>query len=755
MPDLQITPEVAQAFNQANALFRQQRWAPALAGFSAVLEQAPGLMPAALQRARCLAQLATDIPGWKAARAAFEQVLRLDPANYSAWLEAGHLCRKTGGLDQALAAYQRAIDLVPDRHEALLSMARALEERGDIPTAQRAFADACQTVQDTPTALRRAYQHMGQARMERGDLERALPALRTALALATADTDPEVREHAAHEHRIDLIELLLRAGHANKAQEQLAQARTATHEATLARLSQLALRFNLWEDAIALSRRNLDLHRDSATAHWNLAQLLAECWQMDEARALLMQAEALAPQPRAAHLRASMASRCGDADAALDHYQALHAQQPDDHRLAASIAMTSLYSDRLGAPEVARQHQALFAPLGQGARPRASFTRAPLQGRRLRLGLVSADFHHQHPVNLFMQPVLRELDRSRIELFIYATGATVDDQTQLARARAEHWVEAAAMNDLQLARRIDTDAIDVLVDLSGHTQHNRLALFAQRAAPVQCTYLGYPGSTGVPHMDWLLGDDMVTPMADDALCSEQVWRLPHAVFCYAPEQDYPYPAYGPKHARRPLTFGSFNNVPKLTPRTLALWARILAQVPHSRLLLKAPSFGDPGAQQFVLQRLQALDVDPSRVEFRGPTGLADMMAEYADVDIALDPLPYNGGTTTLQALWMGVPVLTRRGDHFVSRMGASFLHAAGLPDWVAEEDDAYVALAVSHASDRPRLLSLKQGLRTQLQQRPAWDATAHTRALETAFEQMGRQWDAQTQAALNPPASVH
>jgi predicted O-linked N-acetylglucosamine transferase (SPINDLY family) len=182
-----------------------------------------------------------------------------------------------------------------------------------------------------------------------------------------------------------------------------------------------------------------------------------------------------------------------------------------------------------------------------------------------------------------------------------------------------------------------------------------------------------------------------------------------------------------------LTFGSFNNVPKLTPHTLALWARVLKAVPDARLVLKAPSFGDAAAVRLFGERLTALGVDLQRVSFRGPVGLTDMMAEYGDIDIALDPVPYNGGTTSLQAMWMGVPVLTKLGSNFVSRMGASFMTAAGLADWVAQDDDDYVRIAQTMAADRQALIALKQGLRARLQSLPAWDVVAHTRAIEQAW----------------------
>jgi predicted O-linked N-acetylglucosamine transferase (SPINDLY family) len=335
-----------------------------------------------------------------------------------------------------------------------------------------------------------------------------------------------------------------------------------------------------------------------------------------------------------------------------------------------------------------------------------------------------------------MQPVLARLNRQAVEVTVYFTGVSYDDQTQLAKSRVARWLDVAAWNDRQLARRIEDDGIDILLDLSGHTNMQRMSLFGQRAAPVQATFLGYPGSTGVPNIDWLVADAVVAPPGSESLFSEQVLRLPGSVFCYAPEADYPYPAYGQAHAERPLTFGSFNNVPKLTPHTLRLWAQVLQQVPGARLLLKAPSFKDLGAVEVFTQRFAALGIPAERLEFRGPVGLTDMMAEYADVDIALDTLPYNGGTTSLQAMWMGVPVVALAGHNFVSRMGASFMSAAGLTDWVAATDDEYVQIAVTKARDRQALLKLKQGLRERLQACPAWSIDQYTRDFEGALRQM-------------------
>jgi predicted O-linked N-acetylglucosamine transferase (SPINDLY family) len=536
--------------------------------------------------------------------------------------------------------------------------------------------------------------------------------------------------------QMDLGDIFMRLGMTEDGHRAFERASVGTSEATLVRLADLSFRYNLWQEAQAVLRRNVELHPDSDTAHWNLAHSLAESWHMQEALESLAKAEALAPQSGAKSMRASVAGRSGDADMALTLYKALADEEGPGSKMHSSAAMSSLYSDKLSPQEVADLHREMFAHLGQNARAVSSFKNDKSPDRPLRVGLVSADFHHQHPVNIFMQPVLARLDRRAVEVTMYVTGVSYDEQTQLAKRRVARWVEATSWNDSQLSRRIEEDGIDILLDLSGHTSMQRMSLFGHRAAPVQATFLGYPGSTGVPNIDWLIADKIVAPEGSEGLFSERLMRLPHSVFCFAPETDYPYPDYGQAHAERPLTFGSFNNVPKLTPHTVKLWAAVLHEVPDSRLLLKAPSFKDEGAIEAFAQRFQAEGIARERLEFRGPVGLTDMMAEYADVDIALDTVPYNGGTTSLQALWMGVPVVVKAGGNFVSRMGASFMSAAGLNDWVAETDADYVRIASSMARDRQALLTLKRGLRERLQAAPAWDIDQYSRDFEAALRQM-------------------
>lgn len=724
-----MTSRPTPASAPADQLFQHNQFAQADEAYAALLQAEPQHEWAALQWARCAVNQGLG----RAARDRFASLLKAHPENFSGWLEAGHMCRQQSAFDQALASYQRAMLLAPTRYEAALGAARLLEELGRRDEGAALYHRASNLV--PPDKRHFMHQRMAKFRQERGDVPAALDSMRQAL-LAAERLHPPLSLDERCDMLIDLGEMLLRINAREDAMQVLTEASQATSETTLVRLAETSFRFNLWQESQAVLQRNAELHPTSATALWNLAHGYVETWEMDLALATLAQAEAIAPQPGARSLRASVAGRLGEIEKALAIYAELAEEEGPLSKMRSSMAMASLYSDQLTPKAVSALHRELFAPLGEGARQPESFGNTREPHKRLRLGLVTADFHHQHPVNIFMQPVLARWNPEDIEITVYFTGISYDEQTLLAKQRVSRWVEVTTLNDVQLARRIEDDGIDVLLDLAGHTGQQRMPLLAQRAAPVQATFLGYPGSTGVPNIDWILTDKVVAPEGSDELFSERVLRLPNTVFCFSPEVDYPYSAFTAETAKRPLTLASFNNISKLTPRTLSLWANVLKAIPDARLLLKAPSFKDEAAKRVFGQRFKDLGISLDRIEFRGPSGLNDMMAEYADVDIALDPAPYNGGTTSLQAMWMGAPVLTIAGGHFVSRMGASFMQAAGLPEWVATDDADFVRRAVALSQDRQALLSLKQGLRERLMASPAWDIDAYTRDMQAAIRQM-------------------
>ncbi|MDM0029871.1 tetratricopeptide repeat protein [Variovorax saccharolyticus] len=727
-------------FNMGNVQFDLGQWKEAQASFAQALTLDAHLGPAALQRARCAVKLGE----WAYARECFAAVLRVDKQNFSAWLEAGHLCRKLGVPTQALACYRHAVQARPGAWLSHATLARALEEAQEWDQAAM-HSYRAQTSPDAEKGLL-PLRFLAQARIERGDAHGAVAGFAHALSLAP--------EH--HATMIDLGNALMRAGDEPMAKALFEAAGCTRSAEVLTTLAGVLFKYNFWEEAEALLRRLGTERPEDWSVQYNLAKLLIESWRMEEGLECLAAAEHLSAKPlsEARSMRASVASKLGQIDRSLELYKAASEAEGPYSPARSSAAMASLYSDAVTGRQVADLHRELFAPLGEGARQQ--FANQPDPHRRLRIGYVTADLHRQHPVNLFMQPVLARHDATRFEVTVYFVGVNTDEYTRLAKSNVARWRDAQAMSDMQLAQTIAEDGIDVLIDLVGHTGHNRRGLFAQRAAPVQASFLGYPGSTGIPNMDWLIADAEVVPEEDEALCSERVARLPHCVFCYSPTQTYPYPAYGREHAERPLTFGSFNNIVKLTPKTISLWAKVLQAVPDSRLFLKAPSFSDPGAVRRFTDVFVRAGVEASRLEFAGPTGLDDMMAEYERVDIALDTVPYNGGTTTYQALWMGVPVLALEGRGFCQRMGASILKAIGRPEWLAADEDDYVEMARRVASDRAALLAAKQGLRERMIASPALDIDQYTADLEQLMRGMWVDWCDQARIANEQPdAQLH
>jgi len=286
-----------------------------------------------------------------------------------------------------------------------------------------------------------------------------------------------------------------------------------------------------------------------------------------------------------------------------------------------------------------------------------------------------------------------------------------------------------------LGAQIQSDGIDLLVDLAGHTAYNRAALLCRRPAPVQAVYLGYPCTTGLPGIDYIIGDDLVTPDSRATLYSERLAPIDgYGFLTYKPQPGVPEVNGLPVKQTGQISFGSFNNLSKLSPSTVAVWARILKAVPDSQLILKAQGLGDPATRHAVISWFSRHGIVSDRLRPSGPTiPYNRFMSEYHHIDIALDPFPYNGGTTTCDALWMGVPVISLAGACFHSRMGASLLHRVGLDDLVADSDEQYIAIAIRLAKDLPRLASLRQSLRERVSSSSLGDAEGFTRALESLY----------------------
>jgi predicted O-linked N-acetylglucosamine transferase (SPINDLY family) len=352
---------------------------------------------------------------------------------------------------------------------------------------------------------------------------------------------------------------------------------------------------------------------------------------------------------------------------------------------------------------------------------------------RLRIGYLSADFR-QHSVAFFIEPVLEHHDRTKFAIVCYSSNQADDEVTERLRSHAEEWVDVKTLTNRALAERIAADQIDVLVDLSGRTQGGRPGAFAFRPACLQVSYLGYPTFTGFQQFDFRLTDPAIDPAnTDHGLPYEQPLRLPRSMFCYRPPPGMPEPG-GSGSPPDAVRFGSFNQAPKLSPDTLRAWAAILEQVPGSVLVLKAYAFDDPAARQRVRDALAALGIGDERLEILPPkTSKHDHFATYEKIDVALDTFPYSGATTTCEALWMGVPVVTFAGETHAQRMGVSLLGALGLDELVAHSEPDYVRVAVELAANASKRAELRQSLRQRFAQSSLRDEEGFTRSFESVL----------------------
>lgn len=362
-------------------------------------------------------------------------------------------------------------------------------------------------------------------------------------------------------------------------------------------------------------------------------------------------------------------------------------------------------------------------------------------GRVIRLGFVSSDFR-DHAVATFIEPLLAHLDRGRFFIAGYSDVRAPDAVTSRLQGCCDLWRPMLGVPDAAWAAQIVTDQIDVLVDLGGHTAGSRLRAFARRPAPVQVSWLGYPNTTGLPEMDWRITDALADPVGEsDDLHTERLMRLPTGAWCFRPHSEAPAVPVREGDPAKPIVFGCFNVPRKFDDIQLRNWAAVLVAVPGSRLLLKAEPFGDHGVKASTLDRLASVGIDPRRVDFATylPTR-TDHLAFYGRIDVALDTYPYGGTTTTCEALYMGVPVVTLAGRTHASRVGQSLLTRIGRPEWVAHDDKEFVRIAVDLANDRPALDRLRSGLRSEMRASALMDEPAFARAMGLALESMWKAY---------------
>ena len=665
------------------------------------------------------------------ARELIGSAIAIDPNYAEAHSNIGSTLIDLEAYDEAVTHIERALSIKPGMAEAHNNLGTALHRRGDLAKANESFRRA---IVLNPNYAK-AYKHLGVVLAEQGDLDQALACFQRSIALDSSDPQAYVLLG-------DLFMLLKKDGQAEAVYKHVTTIEPDNANAHF-QCGVLAERGRRFEEAIVNYRRTIEIQPDFTSAHNNLGVMLLRTGALEEALTSTHHALALNPNSLEAHNNvAVILQNLGELDAACEAYRTTMVLAPDFAKTHSNL----IFALNLGAkhtPEEilaeSREWNAKHAaPRAARARPCAN---TPDPERRLRIGYVSPDFR-SHSVSYFFEPLLTNHDRDAVEIFCYAEIPRPDAITARLQALADHWCFTVDLTDAELADRIREDRIDVLVDLAGHTANNRLLAFAERPAPVQVTWLGYGATTGMTEMDYYLTDAVADPVEEAGrFFSETLVRLPHTFVCYVPPVEAPEVAPLPALSNGHVTFGTFNNPSKIGPEVIEVWAQVLREFPGSRLLMKSSQLRDESLCEKFRTQFAAHGIAGERIEFMPKIpAMSDHLAAYGRVDIAFDSFPYNGGTTSLEAAWMGAPMIALRGDRFVSRMGASILTQLGLTDLVAESPQAYVEIATNLAKDLDRLASLRSDLRPRMAASPLCDVQSFAQNMEAAFRQMWRRW---------------
>jgi protein O-GlcNAc transferase len=698
--------------------------------------------------------------------ATFQRAVALHPKAVDAWSMLSNALREAGQLDSALRAARQALAHNPWHGQAHLNEGTALHRLGQladavvsywiaskVPASQKGASANLNVALGDPSArestaapelslVRRLLEQPKDVDSMLTLGRRARESRRTPTALCCFECAAEIAPKAAT--YLDIGALAWALGQHDEA--QLRMARVFECDDVDVEIYRLFARWLMQEPRFHLGRPAwrgiLERCPDDPMALINLGVASQRRGLPTEAEAL--QRRALALDARSIEASVNLGVSLNDQGRTLEAiaaYRACLAQRPEAVQVASNLLFTLHFDPDLSPETIFAEHVAFGHSFAEPLREQRTFSQSRDPTRRLRIGYVSADFRW-HPVSYFIDPVLAEHDPSSVEIYCYSDADKPDEVTRRFAGLVPHFTPSRRWSDARLAKQIAADQIDILVDLAGHTGNNRLLVFARKPAPIQASWLGYFDTTGVSAIDYRIVDEHSMAAAAERFFVERVVRLPRSSNCFRPTAT-PDPAPPPCLQRGHITFGCYNNPSKITRGVVALFARILQEVPGSRLVLKYAMFDDPAVRARYQGWLEAEGVAGQRIDFRGHSSIYGFMASFADIDIALDPFPYSGETTAVHTLWMGVPLVALEGMTLVQRLASRVLRVAGLHDYVASSLDDYVRIARSLAADPKRLATERSGLRERLRASPLLDHRGITRDLEAAYRSMWRTWCAQ------------
>jgi predicted O-linked N-acetylglucosamine transferase (SPINDLY family) len=619
---------------------------------------------------------------------ALRKSAELTPEDPGALCNLGNALRDHKEFEEAVTNYQRALALWPEFAMGHCGLGLSLRSLGRTEEALAHYHSAIQLKPD----YAEAYNNLANALQATSKLEGAISNYRRALAIK-----PDYSEIYAN-----LGRTLQDNGREEEAVESFL----------------LALTYN----------------NGSLQAHGDAGNALIRTNQFDEAILSFKRAAVNDPSSAAVYNNyGNCLQALGQFQDAIGYYQRALAINPNLEIAYNCLMMNLQYEQLLTREQMLIEHRRFGEQFETALKAQwKPHTNRRDPDKRLKIGYVSGDFCW-HAVSYFIEPAITEHDRTQVEVYCYATNSKHDKFTDRLIAEADHWISCADMTEDQMAERIRADGIDILVDLAGHTADNRLLVFARKPAPIQFTYLGYPGTTGLTAIDYRLTDNYTEPedAADpaDSYYTEKLLRLPNSIWCYSPDdaEITPLPALQNGY----ITFGSFNNIKKVGAECIALWAKLLHHIPSSRLLMVTVSEGSLRDQ--LTRQFGAHGIAAERLEFAPKMPTVKFRKKLQEVDITLDPFPVNGATTTCESLVLGVPVLAMVGERFLARAGYSILNAAEMPEFVAKNEEDFLRIAGELANDLPRLAQIRAEMREKLFKTPLLDRKLFARNLETAF----------------------
>lgn len=660
------------------------------------------------------------------AREVCRQLLARHPADANVLHLAGMVESQLGEQDVAVGLLDRARQLQPANPYLLNALGIAHGKLGQHKAAEQCLREALSLQPD----LAEAHSNLGNVLTALDRLKEAEESFRRALAL-----DPR---HVGA--RVNLGVVLRRAHRLEEAERCYREALAVAPNLAMvhSNLGNVLMDLGRLEDAPPCFERAVALQPDSFDAQLSFATALMKTSRPGPAEERYRKALALRPgSTEALTGLGNVLQQTGKVDDAVQCYRKALALEPLRHDAHWALLFTLNFVSNRAPAEIYAEHRAYTERFYRPASVPAH-ENSPDPDRKLRIGYVSGDLR-DHPVGQFIAPVLAQHERGSFEISCYYNFHASDAVTARLKRDADRWRDVMSLNDAALVQAIRRDGIDILVDLNGHTGNSRLHAFAHKPAPVQATWLGYLNTTGMPEMDYRITDPYASPEGMfEEFHSEQLVRLPDCQWCFEAPADSPPVAEPPSLRAGHATFACFSSLAKIGPTVIELWSRLLLRVPHSRLLIVRrglSTISDEYRARFVRH-----GVAPERVDLRESVPFREYLALYGAADVVLDTFPYTGGTTTCQALWMGVPVVTLTGATATSRGGASLLHAVGLDELVAESADEYLDVAAALAQDRARLAALRAGMRERMTASPLMDAGRFTRNLEKAYRAMWQTW---------------